>query len=310
MRDATPFYEATGHEIEVFERAWRHGLPVLLKGPTGCGKTRFVQYMARRLELPLYSVACHDDLGAADLLGRHLIGADGTWWQDGPLTRAVREGGICYLDEVVEARQDTTVAIHPLADDRRELYLERTGETLQAPPSFMLVVSYNPGYQNLLKGLKPSTRQRFVALRFDYPAAQQEARILVGESGCAEALAQRLVQLGQALRRLEAARPGGSRLDPPADLRRAPHRRRHGPARGVPGGAGRTALGRSGDGGGADGHRRSPCRLIPSSGACPATWRCGSSSSPNSACSACCCWRSPAPRPGSRAVPCRPGATG
>ncbi|WP_134444981.1 transcriptional regulator NirQ, partial [Pseudomonas aeruginosa] len=198
MRDATPFYEATGHEIEVFERAWRHGLPVLLKGPTGCGKTRFVQYMARRLELPLYSVACHDDLGAADLLGRHLIGADGTWWQDGPLTRAVREGGICYLDEVVEARQDTTVAIHPLADDRRELYLERTGETLQAPPSFMLVVSYNPGYQNLLKGLKPSTRQRFVALRFDYPAAQQEARILVGESGCAEALAQRLVQLGQA----------------------------------------------------------------------------------------------------------------
>lgn len=115
MRDATPFYEATGHEIEVFERAWRHGLPVLLKGPTGCGKTRFVQYMARRLELPLYSVACHDDLGAADLLGRHLIGADGTWWQDGPLTRAVREGGICYLDEVVEARQDTTVAIHPLA---------------------------------------------------------------------------------------------------------------------------------------------------------------------------------------------------
>ncbi len=203
MRDATPFYEATGHEIEVFERAWRHGLPVLLKGPTGCGKTRFVQYMARRLELPLYSVACHDDLGAADLLGRHLIGADGTWWQDGPLTRAVREGGICYLDEVVEARQDTTVAIHPLADDRRELYLERTGETLQAPPSFMLVVSYNPGYQNLLKGLKPSTRQRFVALRFDYPAARQEARILVGESGCAEALAQRLVQLGQALRRLE-----------------------------------------------------------------------------------------------------------
>ncbi|PXC03125.1 AAA family ATPase, partial [Pseudomonas aeruginosa] len=203
MRDATPFYEATGHEIEVFERAWRHGLPVLLKGPTGCGKTRFVQYMARRLELPLYSVACHDDLGAADLLGRHLIGADGTWWQDGPLTRAVREGGICYLDEVVEARQDTTVAIHPLADDRRELYLERTGETLQAPPSFMLVVSYNPGYQNLLKGLKPSTRQRFVALRFDYPAAQQEARILVGESGCAETLAQRLVQLGQALRRLE-----------------------------------------------------------------------------------------------------------
>ena len=204
MRDATPFYEATGHEIEVFERAWRHGLPVLLKGPTGCGKTRFVQYMARRLELPLYSVACHDDLGAADLLGRHLIGADGTWWQDGPLTRAVREGGICYLDEVVEARQDTTVAIHPLADDRRELYLERTGETLQAPPSFMLVVSYNPGYRTCSgpEAQHPAAFRR-VALRL--PGGAREARILVGESGCAEALAQRLVQLGQALRRLEAA---------------------------------------------------------------------------------------------------------
>ncbi|MGV8209085.1 ATP-binding protein, partial [Pseudomonas aeruginosa] len=142
MRDAKPFYEATCHENEVFERAWRHRMPVLLKGPTGCGKTPFAQSKPCRLELPLSSVACHYDLVAADRLGRHVIGADGTWWQDGPLTRAVREGGICYLDEVVEARQDTTVAIHPLDDDRRELYLERTGETLQAQPSFMLVVSY------------------------------------------------------------------------------------------------------------------------------------------------------------------------
>ena len=166
---AAPFYQALGNEEVLFQQAWQHGMPVLIKGPTGCGKTRFVQHMAHRLNLPLFTVACHDDLSAADLVGRHLIGAQGTWWQDGPLTRAVREGGICYLDEVVEARQDTAVVLHPLADDRRELYLERTGEVLRAPPGFMLVVSYNPGYQNLLKGMKPSTRQRFVALRFDYP---------------------------------------------------------------------------------------------------------------------------------------------
>ncbi|MCY1267332.1 Denitrification regulatory protein NirQ [compost metagenome] len=200
---ATPFYLPVGNEVELFEQAWRHGLPVLLKGPTGCGKTRFVQYMAHRLELPLHTVACHDDLSATDLVGRHLIGADGTWWQDGPLTRAVREGGICYLDEVVEARQDTTVVVHPLADDRRELHLERTGERLQASPSFMLVVSYNPGYQNLLKGMKPSTRQRFLALRFDYPSEAVETDILIGEAGIDEALARRLVSLGRALRRLE-----------------------------------------------------------------------------------------------------------
>ena len=159
--------------------------------------------MAHRLGLPLYTVACHDDLSATDLVGRHLIGADGTWWQDGPLTRAVREGGICYLDEVVEARQDSAVVLHPLADDRRELYLERTGETLKAPPGFMLVVSYNPGYQNLLKGMKPSTRQRFVAMRFDYPGEAEEIRIVASEAGVDELLAARIVKLGQALRRLE-----------------------------------------------------------------------------------------------------------
>lgn len=176
---------------------------MLIKGPTGCGKTRFVQHMAQRLQLPLHTVACHDDLSAADLVGRHLIGAQGTWWQDGPLTRAVREGGICYLDEVVEARQDTVVVVHPLADDRRELFLERTGEVLKAPPSFMLVVSYNPGYQNLLKGVKPSTRQRFVAMRLGYPDAAQEERIVRREAGVDAALASQVVKLGQALRRLD-----------------------------------------------------------------------------------------------------------
>lgn len=200
---AAPFYQAVANEEELFEQAWRHGMPVLIKGPTGCGKTRFVQHMAHRLNLPLYTVACHDDLSAADLVGRHLIGSEGTWWQDGPLTRAVREGGICYLDEIVEARQDTAVVLHPLADDRRELFIERTGEALRAPPGFMLVVSYNPGYQNLLKGMKPSTRQRFVAMRFDYPAASEEVRIVASEAGVTTALASTVVELGQALRRLE-----------------------------------------------------------------------------------------------------------
>ncbi|MGE7958288.1 CbbQ/NirQ/NorQ/GpvN family protein [Pseudomonas sp. NPDC089530] len=198
-----PFYQPLNNEQALFEQAWRHGLPVLIKGPTGCGKTRFVQHMAHCLNLPLHTVACHDDLSAADLIGRHLIGAQGTWWQDGPLTRAVREGGICYLDEVVEARQDTVVVLHPLADDRRELFLERTGEVLRAPPSFMLVASYNPGYQNLLKGMKPSTRQRFVALRFDYPAPAEEERIVQQEAQVEAALARQVVALGQALRRLE-----------------------------------------------------------------------------------------------------------
>ncbi len=198
-----PYYEAFGDEEAVFAAAWRNRLPLLIKGPTGCGKTRFVSHMAARLGLPLYTVACHDDLTAADLVGRHLIGDGSTVWCDGPLTRAVREGGICYLDEVVEARKDTTVVLHPLADDRRLLPIDRTGELLQAPPSFMLVVSYNPGYQNLLKGMKPSTRQRFVSLRFDFPDAGREAQILLRETRCDTDLARRLVGIARALRQLK-----------------------------------------------------------------------------------------------------------
>ena len=200
---APDFYQAQANEVALFQYAFEQQLPVLIKGPTGCGKTRFIAHMAKKLNTPLYTVSCHDDLTAADLVGRHLIGANGTYWQDGPLTRAVREGGICYLDEIVEARKDTTVVLHPLADDRRVLPLERTGELIEAAPGFMLVVSYNPGYQNLLKGMKPSTRQRFVAMRFDYPKAQIEQEILIKEAGIDPALAAKLVELAHALRRLE-----------------------------------------------------------------------------------------------------------
>ena len=198
-----PFYRPQGNECELFEYAWRHQLPVLIKGPTGCGKSRFISHMAARLERQLYTVACHDDLTAADLVGRHLIGDGTTVWNDGPLTRAVREGAICYLDEVVEARKDTTVVLHPLTDDRRILPIERTNELLHAPKDFMLVVSYNPGYQNLLKGMKPSTRQRFVALRFGYPSPELEQEIIVGETGIDGMTAKRLVSLGNALRALK-----------------------------------------------------------------------------------------------------------
>ena len=198
-----PYYAEADNEIGIFENAWKNHLPLLIKGPTGCGKTRFVTHMAARLGLPLYTVACHDDLTAADLVGRHLIGNGQTVWCDGPLTRAVREGGICYLDEVIEARKDTTVVLHPLADDRRILPIDRTGEILSAPPSFMLVVSYNPGYQNLLKGMKPSTRQRFVSLRFDFPKPELEMAILQGETGIDRDLARRLVSIGSACRSLK-----------------------------------------------------------------------------------------------------------
>ena len=197
-----PFYQPHGSEIELFERAWRNRLPLLIKGPTGCGKTRFVAHMAAKLGLPLYTVACHDDLTAADLVGRHLIIDGQTAWSDGPLTRAVREGGICYLDEVVEARKDTTVVLHPLADDRRILPIDRTGEQLAAPPPFMLIVSYNPGYQNFLKGMKPSTRQRFISIAFDFPPAHQEEAILAGETGIDAMTAKRLVSIANAFRAL------------------------------------------------------------------------------------------------------------
>ena len=211
--DAEPWYLPHGDEVQVFEAAYRARLPVLLKGPTGCGKTRFVEHMAwrlyrgqdtprRALDTPLITVACHEDLTATDLVGRFLLSGDETVWTDGSLTRAVRTGAICYLDEVVEARKDTTVVLHPLADDRRVLPIARTGELLAAPPEFMLVTSYNPGYQNLLKGLKPSTRQRFTALTLDYPEPAVERAILEREGHASPALAARLVQLAQALRRL------------------------------------------------------------------------------------------------------------
>jgi len=201
--ETPPYYRAQGHEVALFEYAHRNQLPLLLKGPTGCGKTRFVEHMAARLGRPLYTVACHDDLTAADLVGRHLIGDGCTYWNDGPLTRAVREGAICYLDEVVEARKDTTVVLHPLSDNRRILPIERTGETLHAAPTFMLVVSYNPGYQNMLKGMKPSTRQRFVSLRFNFPDASAEQDIVMREAGVEAALARRLVELAHSLRALK-----------------------------------------------------------------------------------------------------------
>ena len=198
-----PYYLPHGNEIELFEHAYNNQLPLLIKGPTGCGKTRFITHMAKKLGRPLYTVSCHDDLTASDLIGRHLIGDGTTYWNDGPLTRAVREGAICYLDEVVEARKDTTVVLHPLSDDRRILPIERTGEILEAPKEFMLVVSYNPGYQNLLKGMKPSTRQRFVATRFDFPKAAAEEQILIGETGVEAHEAKRLVSLANALRALK-----------------------------------------------------------------------------------------------------------
>ncbi|MBT5634357.1 MAG: CbbQ/NirQ/NorQ/GpvN family protein [Gammaproteobacteria bacterium] len=203
MPSSLPYYQPHANEVELFEYAFNNQLPVLIKGPTGCGKTRFITHMAAKLGIPLNTVACHDDLTAADLVGRHLIGAGETYWSDGPLTRSVREGGICYLDEVIEARKDTTVVLHPLSDDRRILPLDRTGELLEAPNDFMLVVSYNPGYQNFLKGMKPSTRQRFISIRFDFPSMELERKILSNETGASEDVVKRLVSLGRALRALK-----------------------------------------------------------------------------------------------------------
>ncbi|WP_137148059.1 CbbQ/NirQ/NorQ/GpvN family protein [Mycolicibacterium sp. CR10] len=200
---ARPYYAPVGNEEAVFKAAYRQGLSVLLKGPTGCGKTRFVEAMAHDLARPLITVACHDDLTTADLVGRYLLRGDETVWVDGPLTRSVREGAICYLDEVVEARQDTTVVLHPLADYRRQLPIERLGVTLDAAPGFGLVVSYNPGYQSVLKDLKDSTRQRMVAIEFGFPAPELEESIVAHEAGVDGATAAALVRFGQAIRRLE-----------------------------------------------------------------------------------------------------------
>ena len=221
-----PFYVPVSDEVELFEAAYQQKIPVLLKGPTGCGKTRFVEYMSYRLgqqltkvkprgggakaedasvdghSLPLVTIACHEDLTASDLVGRYLLQGDSTVWIDGPLTRAVKAGGICYLDEIVEARKDTMVVIHPLTDHRRVLPIDKLAAVLKAPPEFMLVVSYNPGYQSVLKDLKPSTRQRFISLEFDYPPAEIEVKVVAAEAQVDESMSEKLVQIGQKVRNL------------------------------------------------------------------------------------------------------------
>jgi nitric oxide reductase NorQ protein len=210
-----PYYRPVRDECSIFEHAHRQRLPLLLKGPTGCGKSRFVEAMAARLGRPLVTVACHDETSAIDLTGRHLIRGGETIWQDGPVTRAVRQGAILYLDEIAEARPDVIVVIHPLSDHRRRIVLEGRDEEVEAADGFMLVVSYNPGYQRGLKELKPSTRQRFVALSFDYPAPELEAEILIGEAAGEPKVAKRLAQLAQKLRTLDAlglAEPPSTRL--------------------------------------------------------------------------------------------------
>jgi nitric oxide reductase NorQ protein len=204
-RGTRPYYVPNGNEEQIFKAAFRQGLTIVLKGPTGCGKTRFVEAMAFDLNRPLVTVACHDDLTTADLVGRFLLRGGETEWVDGPLTQAVREGAICYLDEVVEARQDTTVVLHPLADHRRQLPIERLGITLDAAPGFGLVVSYNPGYQSVLKDLKDSTRQRMIAIEFGFPPAAVEEKIVAHEAGIDAGKSAKLVQLGQAIRRLETS---------------------------------------------------------------------------------------------------------
>jgi len=201
-----PFYLPVGGEVALFEAAWRRGLPVMLKGPTGCGKTRLVEYIADRVGVPLFTVSCHEDMTASDLLGRYVLTGGDTEWVDGPLTRAVREGGICYLDEIVEARQDATVAIHSLADHRRELHVERRGgERVRAAPGFQLAVSYNPGYQSVLKDLKASTRQRMVSIELNFPVPELELEIVRREAGITTGVAEDLVRLGQAVRRVRDA---------------------------------------------------------------------------------------------------------
>ncbi|MEM8843955.1 MAG: CbbQ/NirQ/NorQ/GpvN family protein [Pseudomonadota bacterium] len=213
-----PYYEPVSDEIEVFEAAYQNQLPILLKGPTGCGKTRFMEYMGWRIKRPLITVSCHDDLTASDLVGRYLVTGGETVWVDGPLARSVRSGSICYLDEIVEARKDTTVVIHPLCDDRRVLPIEKLGELLEAPQEFCMAISYNPGYQSVLKDLKQSTRQRFVALEFDYPDAETEQKIIEKETGVDANTAKQLVKFAQMTRNLK-----GSGLDEGASTRLLVH---------------------------------------------------------------------------------------
>ena len=215
--ETEPYYLPLGDEVALFLAAWEQRLPVLLKGPTGCGKTRFIEHIAhriyrrdgmtavaRRLSMPLHTVACHEDLSATDLVGRYLLKGEETIWQDGPLTRAVKEGGICYLDEIVEARKDSTVLIHSLTDHRRILPVEKLGMVLSAHPDFLLVISYNPGYQNVLKDLKPSTRQRFVSIEFDYPKPDQETDIIMHEASTSRDIAADLAHLGAKIRNLRS----------------------------------------------------------------------------------------------------------
>ena len=213
-----PFYLPLKDEVDLFEAAYAEKIPVLLKGPTGCGKTRFLEYMTYRMGqkekahhasshdhagIPLITIACHEDLTASDLVGKYLLEGDTTRWMDGPLTRAVKSGGICYLDEVVEARKDTIVLIHPLADHRRSLYIEKKGEMLEASDNFMLVISYNPGYQSILKNLKHSTRQRFIAIEFTHPPRDVETKIIQHEAGISPDIAGRLARLGEKIRNIK-----------------------------------------------------------------------------------------------------------
>ncbi|GMQ91499.1 MAG: CbbQ/NirQ/NorQ/GpvN family protein [Gammaproteobacteria bacterium] len=216
--ETEPYYESVGDEITIFEAAYKQKLPVLLKGPTGCGKTRFMEYMAWRLKKSIITVSCHDDLTASDLVGRFLIKGGETTWVDGPLARAVRTGAICYLDEIVEARKDTMVVIHPLADDRRVLPIEKLGEIVRAQDGFCLAISYNPGYQSVLKDLKQSTRQRFIALQFNYPDSKLETGIIINETGIAPELAAKLVKFAVMTRNLK-----GSGLEEGASTRLLVH---------------------------------------------------------------------------------------
>jgi len=202
--DQAPYYEPQGNEVAIFEAAYKRRLPVMLKGPTGCGKTRFLEFMAFQLKRPLVTVSCHEDLTSSDLVGRFLLEGSETIWHDGPLTRAVKAGAICYLDEIVEARTDSTVVIHSLTDHRRKLTIEKKGQEIDAHEDFMLVISYNPGYQTVLKDLKPSTKQRFIAINFDFPAEEVERKILLKEvPGTKPEIAQQLVAIGRKARLLK-----------------------------------------------------------------------------------------------------------